>query len=81
VSYLGHVVSKDGLKADPGEHEWSKEWPRPKDNVRSFLGLTNYFRKFIKDYSNGLRRLGLTRLTKDNVAFEWAREGQSPLTN
>ena len=53
VHYLGHVVGRDGLKVDPEKVRAVAEWPRPTDahHVRSFLGLTNYFRKFIKGYA------------------------------
>ena len=54
VKFLGHIVGKDGLKVDPKKVDVVQNWPIPKDltEVRQFLGLTNYFRKFIKDYSS-----------------------------
>ena len=50
VEYLGHIVSKDGIKPDPKKTEAVKNWPRPHNlkEMRSFLGLANYFRKFIQ---------------------------------
>ena len=76
VSYLGHIVSKNGLKADPKKTRVVQEWPQPKDkgDVRSLLGLTNYFRRFIKDYSK--MACWLTRLTRDDVAFSWSEKQQ-----
>jgi hypothetical protein len=76
VAYLGHIVSKDGLKADPKKTQVVKDWPVPKDKheVRSFLGLTNYFRRFVKDYSK--TACWLTHLTKDNVMFSWGPKQQ-----
>ena len=54
VKFLGHIVGRDGLKVDPAKIEVVKNWPVPKDatQVRQFVGLTNYFRKFIKNYSS-----------------------------
>ena len=73
VKFLGHIVGRDGLKVDPGKIEVVKDWPRPKDatQVRQFVGLTNYFRKFIKDYSTVAAPL--MDLTKKNTDFatEW----------
>ena len=46
--YLGHSVSKAGLKVDPNEVAAVESWPKPKDvsGLRAFLGLTNYFSSF-----------------------------------
>ena len=45
VTYLGHIVSKDGIETDPKKIEAIKKWPIPKTvmEVRSFLGFTNYY--------------------------------------
>lgn len=53
VLYLGHVVSKDGIKTDPDKIEAVKTWPVPKTGkeVRSFLGFTGYYRRFIEKYA------------------------------
>ena len=54
IKFLGHLVGKDGLRVDPAKVEVVKNWPIPKDatQVRQFVGLTNYFRKFIQNYSS-----------------------------
>ena len=53
VAFLGHVVSKDGIQVDPKKIEAVAEWPRPTivTEIRSFLGLVGYYRRFVKDFS------------------------------
>jgi len=52
IVFLGHVVSKEGTKPDPGKIDAVLLFPEPKTvtNVRSFLGLTGYYRKYIREY-------------------------------
>lgn len=53
VNYLGHIVSRDGISTDPSKVEAVKSWPCPKNisDLRSFLGFSGYYRRFVKDYS------------------------------
>ena len=53
VTYLGHVVSTEGIKTDPEKIRALKDWPVPKSvkDVRKFLGFTGYYRRFIKGFS------------------------------
>jgi len=71
ITFLGHVVSKEGTRLDPGKIEAILHFPTPKTvtSVRSFLGLTSYYRKYIRGYS---RLAGpLFELTRKDVAFVW----------
>jgi len=54
VKFLGHIVGRDGIKVNPAKISAVTKWPIPKDvkQLRQFLGLTNYFRKFIQGYSS-----------------------------
>ena len=71
VRFLGHMVSASGMSVDPEKVEAVMSWERPKSifEIRSFLGLTRYYRRFIEDFS----RLAapMTRLTRKEVKFEW----------
>ena len=53
VEFLGHVVSKDGVATDPKKIEAVKEWRTPRNvkEVRSWLGMTGYYRRFMKSYA------------------------------
>ena len=53
VSFLGHVISKEGVQVDPKKVEAVSNWPRPTNvtKIRSFLGMAGYYRRFVKDFS------------------------------
>lgn len=59
VKYLGHIVSENGVETDPQKIEAIKTWPSPKNlkELRSFLGFSGYYRRFIKDYANIVKPL------------------------
>ena len=73
VTFLGHVVSKDGIQVDPSKVEMIQKWPRlvSMTKIRSFLGLVGYYRHFVKDFSK-IASL-LTRLTRKNVKSQWLK--------
>lgn len=76
IEYLGHVISKDCVAMDSNKVKSVIEWPVPKNvkRVCSFLRLTGYYRKFIKDYGK-LAPRPLTDLTK-NDGFKWGDSEQ-----
>ena len=79
---LGHIVSKDGVETDPKKVKVIQEWPIPKTvyDVRSFLGFTNYYRKFLFRYSKIARPLHeLTsgeNSKKKRAPVEWEEKHQ-----
>ena len=71
VRFLGHVLSRKGIAVDPAKVAAIQDWDRPKNatDVRSFLGLTGYYRRFIKDFSKVAAPL--TGLAKKKQVFTW----------
>ncbi|XP_022933277.1 uncharacterized protein LOC111440356 [Cucurbita moschata] len=71
VSFLGHVVSKDEIFVDPNKIEAVTKWKRPTTitEIRSFLELAGYYRRFVKDFAR--IATPLTQLTKKGVPFVW----------
>ena len=68
---MEHVVSASGALVDPEKVEAVMSWERPKSvfEIRSFLGLAGYYRRFIEDFSWLVA--SMTRLTRKGVKFEW----------
>ena len=77
VGFLGHRIGADGLRVAPDKIGAVQQWPQPRNvsDVRSFLGLANFYRRFVRDYSR--IALPLTELTKDAVAWRWGAEQQN----
>src|SRR5436190_9707357 len=76
VKFLGHIVSEKGISVDPSKIESVTEWERPKTvfDIRSFLGLAGYYRRFVQDFA---KLAGpLTTLTKKGTTFEWTDKCQ-----
>ena len=74
INYLGHVVSKNGVSVDPKKVSAIKEYPIPKTTteIRSFLGMCNYYRKFVKSYSH--IAAPLHKLTHKDTPYVWSEE-------
>ena len=76
VAFLGHVVSGQGVSPDPAKVTKIQDWEPPKNvkEVRAYLGLCSYYRRFIKDFAS--IAAPLHRLTEKQVAFEWSEDCQ-----
>ncbi|CAG2224863.1 Retrovirus-related Pol polyprotein from transposon 297 [Mytilus edulis] len=77
VLYLGHLVSDKGIACDPAKIESVSDWPVPKNvnEVRSFLGLAGYYRRFIPSFSEIASPM--TNLTKKGLKFLWDQDCQN----
>jgi hypothetical protein len=72
IEYLGHIISQEGVATDPTKISIIQNWPSSKNvtELRSFLGMASYYRRFIKDYGIICRPL-FDALKKD--AFQWSK--------
>jgi hypothetical protein len=76
IDFLGHVISGDGIAMDPSKIKAIQEWPALKsvDDVRSFLGLCGYYRKFVHRFSH--IAAPLSDLTRKENEFKWTEVEQ-----
>ncbi|GBG60631.1 hypothetical protein CBR_g8651 [Chara braunii] len=74
ILYLGHEISADGSRPEDAKVASIRDWPRPQTvtEVRSFLGMTGYYRPFVKNYSTIASPL--TDLTRLDTPWEWTEE-------
>ena len=79
VSFLGHIVYVEGIRVDPMKIEAIMNWKHPQNviEVRSFLGLAGYYRRFVQGFS--VIASSFTRLLQKGVKFEWDDKCQSSL--
>ncbi|CAC5379676.1 Retrovirus-related Pol polyprotein from transposon 297 [Mytilus coruscus] len=83
VKYLGHIISKEGIKVDPEKTKAISTFPVPtrKKQVRSFLGMCNYYRRFVDSYSKIVTPLnGLLKKERER-SFKWNKECQVAFDN
>ncbi|KAK5824850.1 hypothetical protein PVK06_019635 [Gossypium arboreum] len=76
VTFLGHVVSAEGIKVDPRKIEAILEWkpPRLVSKIQSFLGLAGYYRRFVEGFS--VLAAPLTKLIRKGAPFVWTEKQQ-----
>ena len=77
MAYLGHIVSHTGVAPDPSKIEAVENWPTPSTvtEVRSFLGLATYYRRFVKDFATIASPLH--KLTEKGRKFHWNEDCQT----
>ncbi|GKB51641.1 putative reverse transcriptase domain-containing protein, partial [Tanacetum coccineum] len=77
VQFLGHLINSQGLHVDPAKIEAVKNWASPTTptEIRQFLGLAGYYRRFIKDFSKIAK--SLTELTQKNKKYIWGKDQES----
>ena len=76
LTFLGHIITIDGIAPDPSKIEKVQHYPIPqnKTNVRAFVGLASYYRRFVKSFATIAKPLH--NLTRRNEIFEWKPEHQ-----
>ncbi|WVZ52937.1 hypothetical protein U9M48_003936 [Paspalum notatum var. saurae] len=72
VGFLGHILYEKGVAVDPSKVECVLNWKQPKTitEIRSFLGLVGYYRRFTKDFSKNAKPM--TSLTNKNARYSWS---------
>ena len=77
MSFLGHRVSAQGISIDPEKVQSIHDWPQPRDvkELRSFLGLASYHRKFCQSFATICKPLH--KLAETNHLYDWTPECQS----
>ena len=74
IKFLGHTISQDGISVDPEKVQEVMDWkpPTPVRQIRSFLGLAGYYRRFIPDFSRIAKPM--TELLKKGVKYDWSQK-------
>ncbi|XP_023638848.1 uncharacterized protein LOC111830596 [Capsella rubella] len=75
VGFLGHIISEEGVSVDLEKIKAIRDWPRPTNitEIRSFLGLAGYHRKFVKGFAS--MGQAMIKLTRKDVYFVWSPDG------
>ncbi|GJV03189.1 putative reverse transcriptase domain-containing protein [Tanacetum coccineum] len=81
VQFLGHVIDNKGIHVDPAKIESVKDWASPKTptEIRQFLGLAGYYRRFIEGFSKIAKPM--TKLTQKKVKFEWGDKQEAAFSS
>ena len=81
LHYLGHFVSAEGIMVDPNKIKAMKNMVAPKTprEVRRFIGMCSYYRKFVQNFSE--KASSLTVLTKKNQRFHWGKHEEEAFNN
>ena len=81
VKFLGHIVTADGIGVDPNKISTIQNWPLPQciTQMRSFLGLSSYYRRFIEGF--GKIAAPLNKMLENNRLFVWKDDAKTPLQN
>ncbi|GJZ18724.1 putative reverse transcriptase domain-containing protein [Tanacetum coccineum] len=76
VQFHGHVIDSEGIHMDPAKIESIKDWASPKTptEIRQFLGLAGYYRRFIDGFPKIAKPM--TKLTQKNVKFDWSEKAE-----
>ncbi|GJR55729.1 putative reverse transcriptase domain-containing protein [Tanacetum coccineum] len=77
VQFLGHVIDSQGIHVDPAKIESVKDWASPKSatEIRQFLGLAGYYRRFIEGFSKIAKPM--TKLTQKKIKFDWSDKAEA----
>nr|GEV14058.1 putative reverse transcriptase domain-containing protein [Tanacetum cinerariifolium] len=77
VQFLGHVIDNRGIHVDPAKIESIKDWPSPKTpiEIRQFLGLVGYYRRFIEGFLKIAK--SMIKLTQKGIKFDWGEKEEN----
>ena len=74
IPFLGHIITGEGISVDPKKIEAVRDWPAPRTakQVRRFIGMAGYYRRFVKDFSK--LAAPMTKLTRKGEKFVWSEK-------